>query len=228
MATVELRDVSFTYRRNGHPVIDRVTATIPPGVMGLVGPNGAGKSTLLRIIAKYLRPSSGSVEIISGDAAGPLPLVGLIPETPLFDGHLEVGDFLTGIATLAKLPNPTFRDGLNNIWHTRLSELSLGQKRKVEIAAALIGMPSVLLFDEPTNGLDPFALRDLRGTIDMCNDGKRAIVVSSHHLDELQRSADSLLVMSAGRMIGVWTREQMAAEHGSIEALFKNRVPQPN
>lgn len=225
MASIDLRDVSFRYHRKRLPVIDGVTATISPGVTGLIGANGAGKSTLLRLIAGYVRPTHGTIEIASADyPAGVAIPVGLIPETPLFEAHLTVESFLNGIAELAHCKVPERSTVLAGIWNERLGMLSLGQKRKVEIAAALICSPSVLLFDEPTNGLDPLALAELRETIRICNDGRRVIVISSHHLDELQRNVDYLLILNNGRIAGSWTREELAASQGSIEALFHRTV----
>lgn len=222
MNTIDLRAVSFAYRgQGGKAALKDITFAVGPGITGVVGPNGAGKSTLLRLLAGLHLPQHGTV-LVNGAPPEALRVsgrVGLIPETPIFDDYLTVGEFVTGLTRLLRARNAHWPQ-LEEIWNQSLGALSLGQKRRVELTAALIGDPDLLLLDEPTNGLDPFALAQLRETIAGLSDGRRTIVVSSHHLDELQRTADRLLVVAAGRCRGWWERAAVVREFGSVEGLF--------
>lgn len=223
MPVIELRDVAFAYPgRRSENALHGVTFTIQAGVTGLIGPNGAGKTTLLRLIAGILLPSHGSLTIngASADTYRRKGGTGLIPETPRFDGYLRVGEFLNGLAGMLGVRH-SLASSLSELWHSRLSTLSLGQKRKVELAAAFLGRPDVILLDEPTNGLDPFSVIELRKQIFASNSGQRTLVISSHHLDELQRTVDHLVLLEHGRCRGCWSREEAIKEYGSLEALFE-------
>lgn len=226
MTTIDLRAVSFSYRgHGGKPALNNITFAVGPGVTGVVGPNGAGKSTLLRVLAGLHRPDRGTA-LVNGAPPGALRVagkIGLIPETPIFDHYVTVGEFITGLTRLLQAREAWLQQ-IEEIWNQPLGSLSLGQKRRVELTASLIGDPALLLLDEPTNGLDPFALAHLRETIADLKDGSRAIFVSSHHLDELQRTADRLLVIADGRCRGCWEREASIREFGSVEGLFKTVV----
>jgi ABC-type multidrug transport system ATPase subunit len=101
-----------------------------------------------------------------------------------------------------------------------LGSLSMGQRKKVALAGALSGSPSVLLLDEPTNGLDPLAIRDLRRTLLAQRARGILILISSHHLDELQRIADALVFVQDGSVLGAWSREEALGAFSSLEDLF--------
>jgi ABC-type multidrug transport system ATPase subunit len=222
MSTIDIRNVSFRYARSRAHALEDVSFRAAPGVIGLVGPNGAGKSTLLRLMAGLESPTAGEIRV-NGKAPAALAhagAIGLLPETPLFDEYLTVREFIGGLGALATINTESALAGLAAIQDARLGTLSLGQKRRVELAAATIGMPALLLLDEPTNGLDPFAVTELRHRVmDLRND-LLWIVFSSHHLDELQRIADTIVVLEAGRSLGCWTRDEVMRDHGSLEALF--------
>lgn len=222
MTTIDLGAVSFSYRgHGGKPALNNITFAVGPGVTGVVGPNGAGKSTLLRVLAGLQRPDHGTA-LVNGAPPEALRVagkIGLIPETPIFDHYVTVGEFITGLTRLLQA-REAWLQRIEEIWNQPLGSLSLGQKRRVELTAALIGDPALLLLDEPTNGLDPFALAHLREKIAELKNGSRAIFVSSHHLDELQRTADRLLVIADGSCRGCWEREASIREFGSVEGLF--------
>lgn len=103
-----------------------------------------------------------------------------------------------------------------------LGSLSMGQRKKMALAAALMGNPRVLLLDEPTNGLDPLAVRDLRRVLLAEKAHGRVILISSHHLDELQRISDEVVFIRDGRAAGTWSREEAADSSGSLESLFES------
>lgn len=230
MARVHVSDVRVRYRGTKQDALRGVTFEAGDGVIGLVGPNGAGKTTLLRVLLGALEPQAGGVRL-----DGELPSVhrrrhgiGFLPERPAFEPWLTVAEFLTGIADLRRARSPSSADlrfdGLDGLRGKRLDRLSLGEQRRVEIAAALAGSPALLLLDEPTNGLDPGGIAALREAIQAARRPGRTIVVSSHHLDELQRIADSLLFVRDGRITGRWTREEALERFGSFDALFREHV----
>lgn len=225
MPGIELCNVCFTYRGSAQAALDQFSVRIPAGVTAVIGPNGAGKSTLLRLLAGLAEPSSGT---IIADGRTPARLraerkTGLIPETPMFDGYLTVGEFLEGLSVLTNAPASQWQHH-TSLLDKRLATLSLGQIRTVELAAALAGNPSLLLLDEPTNGLDPFAVVQLREFMAVINTSERTILVSSHHLDELQRTADRFMLVFAGHCVGCWNREDAAREFGSVERLFRDII----
>jgi len=209
------------------------TASFRPGVTGLVGPNGAGKSTFLRTVMGLLRPRSGQLRVQGVAPAAYLfrHSVGFLPENPVLPSYLTVEDFLGGLPSRGPTrtsPGPledastpqAWKEGLEPLLSRSLPSLSLGQKKKVALAASLLDGPDLLLLDEPTNGLDPLALEDLRRTLLGERRKGSTIIVSSHHLDELQRISDVLVFVDGGRDAGAWERGEALERFGSLEALF--------
>ncbi len=202
------------------------TATFGPGITGLLGPNGAGKSTFLRSLCGLLPLRGGSLEVgekIPGEDLSHGG-IGFIPEEPPLPSHLTVAEFLQGLGALAGFgpPEPLEASAphLVSLGNRPLGELSQGQKKQVALAAALLGRPSLLLLDEPTNGLDPLAVRRFRELLLGVRDRGATIIVSSHHLDELQRIADVLVFLREGRDAGSWTREEALRDFPDLETLF--------
>ena len=207
--------------------IKGLTADFHPGITGLVGPNGAGKTTFLRAVAGLLPPSSGSLEIHGMDPRAFVGRggIGFLPENPVFPWYLTVEEFLTGLvsgaeAEVKEVAEPEGALKLRGILGKRLDSLSLGQRKKVALSAALLGRPGVLILDEPTNGLDPIAVRELRNTLMGEKERGTTLIISSHHLDELQRIADALVFLKDGATEGAWTRDVALRAYGSLEALF--------
>jgi len=239
-AAVEARSLSVAYRgkRRSATVLREFTASFQPGITGLVGPNGAGKTTFLRAVAGLLPTSPGSL-LIHGREPRAFRLesgMGILPESPSLPGHLTASEFLSGLQgsnpTLLSVPAgepgggraPLGLDGLNGLEHRRLDTLSLGQRKRVALTAALTGDPAVLLLDEPTNGLDPVAVRVLRETLREERARGATLIVSSHHLDELQRLADALVFVREGRVAGAWTRADALDRFGTLESLFHHAL----
>jgi ABC-type multidrug transport system ATPase subunit len=200
------------------------TADFGPGITGLVGPNGAGKTTFLRAVAGLIPPVSGSLRIRGErpDAYVAARGIGFLPETPPLPGHLTVQEFLAGLQRSGSVGEWGRDAGLQELLRSPLESLSMGQRKKVALAAALVGNPEVILLDEPTNGLDPTAARGLRDTLLRESAGGATLILSSHHLDELQRVADVLVFVKGGRVAGSWTRREALASFGTLESLFHN------
>lgn len=225
------RDLTVAYGRRKGPALglQGFTARFAPGITGLVGPNGAGKSTFLRTSCGLLEPSGGSLTVGGSEPSAFVAAhgVGFLPENPAFPPYLTVKEFLSGLLPAGpELPpqegDPLGIPGLGSLLARRIEVLSHGQRKKVALAAALSGSPELFLLDEPTNGLDPSAVRELREVLTGLGRKGLTVIVSSHHLDELQRMADALVFVQGGRALGSWTREGALREHGSFDALYEN------
>lgn len=228
-ALIQCHDVSLTYRRGAVRALQHLDLSIHPGIVGLVGANGAGKTSFLRLLAGELVPTSGQLTIggLAPSAYRTTRGFGSIPDQPRFPAHLTVGEFLDGLRALcgATLPSAAERAlatdfAIGELEARLLGSLSLGQKRRVELLAALIGDPDLVLLDEPTNGLDPLAVTALRRGLLACKRPKRLLLVSSHHLDELQRIADHVLILSDGRLAGNHSADDVRDREESLESLF--------
>ena len=233
MPTLRFDSVSLRYPRASASALADVSMTLAPGIVGIVGANGAGKSSLLKVLLGSRKVTAGSVTI-DGDEPSLYRRrhgMGFIPEKPAFPDYLTVAEFLGGLRMIAGAGLPTLSEhaladsfAINELGAARLSTLSLGQKRRVELAAALIGDPPLLLLDEPTNGLDPLAVASLRASILACRRPDRVILVASHHLDELQRIADRVVMLDRGHLVGSWGGDDARDQAGSLETRFRALV----
>ncbi|MEA2518220.1 MAG: type transport system ATP-binding protein, partial [Chloroflexota bacterium] len=190
--------------------INDVSFSIGPGVTGLLGPNGAGKSTLLHLLAGLLRPSSGRV-LIGGRPAWREPSiyrhVGLVPEREAVHSFLTGRQFVDFAARLHGLPDPAAAAGraidvvdLGAAADRAVGTYSKGMRQRVKIAAALVHEPAILLLDEPFNGMDPRQRLHMMDLLRSMAANGRTILFSSHILEEVERLADGILVIHAGRL----------------------------
>jgi len=196
--------------------VDRVSLGVDAGeIMGLLGPNGSGKTTILRILAGYLRPSAGTARIagldIVDDSLAARRRIGYVPEDAPLYGSMTVGDFLglmgrlkglTAAGLTAAVSATMHRLSLEHMRAVQISKLSRGYRQRVAIAQALLGDPALLILDEPTNGLDPRQIIEMRELIRSLG-GERTIVVTSHILGEIERVADRAAILLDGRLLGV-------------------------
>ncbi len=226
---VECHDVTLTYRRGAVRALRELSVRIHPGVVGLVGANGAGKTSLLRLLSGELSPTRGRITIggLNPGAYRSAFGYGSIPDQPRFPAYLTVGEFLTGLRDVCGAPAPTNAEralaedlAIDDLRPRLLGSLSLGQKRRVELLAALMGDPDLVLLDEPTNGLDPLAVTALRRGLLASRRPGRLLLVSSHHLDELQRVADHVLILREGTLVGDHSADEVRAREESLESLF--------
>jgi ABC-2 type transport system ATP-binding protein len=199
--------------RNGSGVFDVDLQLHPGQVMALVGLNGAGKSTLMRTLLGMLRPNSGEVKLAGYDVglapASAWAMVGHLVDYPLAYPELSVRRNLqlsarmrrvsdvdaTVEAVIGEFALEPYRD-------RRTRALSLGNRQRVGLAAALQHDPSVIVLDEPSNTLDPAGVIRLRESLLRRAGDGAAVLISSHHLDEVARIADRIVVINAGRLIG--------------------------
>jgi ABC-2 type transport system ATP-binding protein len=205
---IEFRGVSRWY---GNVVaVNDVSFEVGPGVTGLLGPNGAGKSTILHMMAGLLRPSAGEVRVL-GQPAWQNPAIyrdiGLVPEREAVYGFLTGREFVELAARLHRLPDPA-RAAARAIDLVEMGPAasrptggySKGMKQRIKIAAALVHDPRVLILDEPFNGADPRQRLHLMDLFRQMAQEGRTILYSSHILEEVERLADTVLVIVAGRL----------------------------
>jgi ABC-2 type transport system ATP-binding protein len=198
--------------------VDHVSLQVEAGeVMGLLGPNGSGKSTILRILTGYMLPSSGTARIAGLDVVDdPLAArarVGYVPEDVPLYGWMNVREFLVFMARLKGLAGQALtgsvegaveRLGLGDVRRILIGKLSRGYRQRVAVAQALLGDPALLILDEPTNGLDPRQIIEMRSHIRALA-GERTVLVTSHILGEIERVADRVAILLGGRLLGVRT-----------------------
>jgi gliding motility-associated transport system ATP-binding protein len=196
--------------------VDRVSLEVQAGeVMGLLGPNGSGKTTILRILTGYLRPSAGTARIVGldvvDDALAARARVGYVPEDAPLYGWMGTREFLVFMARLKGLASraataavdaASERLALGAVQRVHIDKLSRGYRQRVAIAQALLGDPDLLILDEPTNGLDPRQIIEMRGHIRALA-GERTILVTSHILGEVERVADRVAILLEGRLLDV-------------------------
>jgi ABC-2 type transport system ATP-binding protein len=226
---IEVCDLSKRYGRV--VAVDGLSFTVRPGVVtGFLGPNGAGKSTTMRMMLGLDRPSGGDVRIDGEryrDMRHPLRRVGALLEAKSVHGGRSGLNHLLWLAQTNGIARSRVRTvleqvGIADVAGRRAKALSLGMGQRLGIAAALLGDPPVLLFDEPVNGLDPegvvWARELFRG---LAAEG-RTVFVSSHLMTEMAMTADHLVVVSRGRLLADTTVSEFVAESGtdSLEAAF--------
>jgi ABC-2 type transport system ATP-binding protein len=200
----------LTKRYGSRTVVDALNMQIPAGVVaGFIGPNGAGKTTTLRMLLGLVRPSAGEGRVFSLPLHSPasyLPRVGALIESPAFypglsgERNLAVQATLGG-HSLARVPVVLERVGLADRGGDRYRTYSLGMKQRLGIAGALLGDPTLLILDEPTNGLDPAGIRDMRGLVRSLAEDGPTVLISSHLLAEVQQVCDWLVVIEHGRLV---------------------------
>ncbi|MFZ0665609.1 MAG: ABC transporter ATP-binding protein [Acidimicrobiales bacterium] len=210
----------LTKRFGKNVVVDAVDLRIPRGcAFGYLGPNGAGKTTLIRLLLGLLRADSGSMALLGypvpSERATALSKVGAIVDEPRFHRHLSGMQNLRIIASARepaahKRIGPALeRVGLTEKANERVARYSMGMRQRLGVAACLLGDPDLLILDEPMNGLDPAGMREMRGMILGLVDEGRTVVLSSHLLDEVQRTCHAVAIVDRGRVVRQGTIEDL-------------------
>jgi ABC-2 type transport system ATP-binding protein len=221
---IELTDITRKFGRN--KAVDGVSLTVGPGVFGLLGPNGAGKTSLLRMLATVLPPSSGTLRLLDRDPASPSACaqirrrLGYLPQNLGYYQSFTVVEFVEYFALLKEMPPNRVpkavaaaveRVDLGPKAKARLRTLSGGMLRRVGIAQAIVNDPELLLFDEPTAGLDPeqrVAFRTLMRDL-----GQTAtLVVSTHLVEDVGAACSEVALMAEGRVVFRGTPEELTAQ----------------
>lgn len=208
MAMIDVH--GLTKRYGSDPAVDDLSFTVRAGqVTGFLGPNGAGKTTTMRMIVGLAAPDRGSVTVDGrryADLPVPLTVVGTLLDAGAVHGGRRAYDHLLALAASNGLPRRRVgevlaRTGMESAAGRRAGGFSLGMRQRLGIAAALLGDPRVLIFDEPVNGLDPEGIRWVRDLMRSLAGEGRAVLVSSHLMSEMAQTADHLIVVGRGRLI---------------------------
>ncbi|MBB6570060.1 ABC transporter ATP-binding protein [Kribbella sandramycini] len=216
-----LVEVSGLTKRYGDTLaVDGVDLRVLPGeVYGFLGPNGAGKTTTLRILTGLIAPTSGRVRVLGGTPGRPdvLGKTGSMIESPAFYPYLSGLDNLRLLAEYAEVPRHRVDEVLDLVdlrerSRDRFSAYSLGMKQRLGVAAALLKDPELVILDEPTNGLDPAGMRDMRRLIRELGSDGRTVLLSSHLLGEVQQICDRVGIIDAGRMVAEHHVEDLRGE----------------
>jgi ABC-2 type transport system ATP-binding protein len=229
-AAIEVHGLTKKY--GSFTAVNNLTFRVPRGgVTGFVGPNGAGKTTTIRMLLHLIRASGGTASVLGQSIAHPsryLPRVGALIEAPAFYPFLTGPKNLRVFARygghdLRRIPALLEQVGLAGKAHVPYKDYSLGMKQRLGIAAALLPDPDLLVLDEPTNGLDPSGIREVRDLLRGIGDSGKTVFVSSHLLSEVQRLCDHLVIIRKGELLFEGTVDQLLASQVGIVAVARDR-----
>jgi len=206
MEILNIQHISKSYGRI--KALNDLNLTINSGqVYGILGPNGSGKTTTLGIILSILKADSGSYEWFGGQFGNnPRKKIGAILETPNFYPYLNAVDNLDIVSHIKGLKNKNYDELLDlvELGHRKksaFSTYSLGMKQRLAIAATMIGEPDVVIFDEPTNGLDPQGIADVRNTLLQIAESGKTVIMASHILDEVEKICSHVAILKNGKLL---------------------------
>ncbi|QWF82070.1 putative ABC transporter ATP-binding protein YxlF [Amycolatopsis sp. CA-230715] len=217
----------------GVHAVRNLTFDVAPGkVTAFLGPNGAGKTTTLRMILGLVRPSSGAATIDGrayADLRSPVRTVGAVLEATAFHPGRTARTHLRWLATAAGLSGGRVGEvladvGLGDVADRRVGSFSLGMRQRLALASALLGEPSVLVLDEPANGLDPEGIHWLRAFLRAQAAEGRTVLVSSHVLTEIAMVADRVLIVSGGRLVADGGVEEFSGGGTGLEETYLELV----
>ncbi len=217
---IQVKNLTKIY--GSHIAVDDISFKVKKGhIYGLLGPNGAGKSTTMNVITGYIAPTLGSVTV-NGHELGKETLqakkcIGYLPENPPLYPDMYVKEYLDFVARLKKTPKDTRAEeietimkqtGLTQVSGRLIKNLSKGYKQRVGIAQALLGNPEIVILDEPTVGLDPEQIIEIRTLIKSLKD-KHTVILSSHILSEISAVCDEVLMIAKGKVVAMDTTENI-------------------
>ena len=218
---IEVSHLSKSY--GSRPAVQDLSFTVPDGqIYGLLGPNGAGKSTIMNILTGYLAPTEGEVKVagfrLPEQVQQAKACVGYLPEQPPLYPEMTVQEYLDFVAELKGVKHAqrkqqvlaaARRTGLEEVLPRVIRSLSKGYRQRVGIAQALLGSPQLIILDEPTVGLDPAQVIEIRNLIRELGKA-HTVILSSHILSEVQAVCSQVLILSKGHLVAVGAPEQLA------------------
>ena len=232
MTGIQLKHIQKKY--GDQPVLKDVSFSIKQGeIVGLLGPNGAGKSTLMKIITGYIQADAGSIEVL-GMAVAPQNLqvkkhIGYLPEhNPLYT-DMYVREYLDWVRAVHHIDKKRIEEvitqtALQPEAYKKIGQLSKGYRQRVGLAAALIHQPDILILDEPTTGLDPNQLVEIRRLIKQLGKEK-TIILSTHIMQEVEQMADRVLIIDKGKILADESLKKLqSAQQQIIEVEFDVRI----
>lgn len=223
---------NLTKKYQNQRAVDNISFEVKTGeVLGFLGPNGAGKTTTMKIITGFMAPSDGDAKIngisVLENPEKIKPLIGYLPESnPLYQDMLVL-EYLQFIAELQNVPKNRIQDriaemvkvcGLNVEKHKKIGELSKGYKQRVGLAQALIHDPEILILDEPTTGLDPNQIVEIRNLIREIG-REKTVILSTHILPEVEATCDRILIIDNGKIVADGTSESLRKQAQGQEVL---------
>ena len=223
----------LTKQYGNHLAVDDVSFTVADGqICGLLGPNGAGKYTIMNILTGYLSATSGQVTVaghsLPEEADAAKACVGYLPEQPPLYPEMTVQEYLTFAAELKgvkkaerkeQVCRAARRTGLETVLPRLIRSLSKGYKQRMGIAQALLGSPRLIILDEPTVGLDPAQVIEIRKLIRELGRA-HTVILSSHILSEVQAVCQQILILSKGHLAAAGSLEELTADGKSLEEVF--------
>jgi ABC-2 type transport system ATP-binding protein len=224
---IELRNL--TKRHGDTLAVDDLSFRVEPGrVTGFLGPNGAGKSTTMRMVLGLDTPTSGEALVDGGryvDLPRPLARVGALLDANAVHPGRSAYNHLLALALSNDLPETRVAEvleqvGLAGVARRKAGGFSLGMKQRLGIAAALLGDPGVLMFDEPVNGLDPDGVRWIRHLMRGLAAEGRTILLSSHLMSEMALTADHIVIIGRGRLVAEATVGELTERYPSLEEAY--------
>lgn len=216
---LQVKNLTKSYRRNA--VVDNFSLSVEKGhICGLIGPNGAGKTTIMKILAGLTLPESGNIRFF-GDSNldTQRKRMSFMIENPMLDGamtarqNLEYMRYLRGVADEKRISSVLEFVGLDHTDKKKVSKFSLGMKQRLAIAIALLSSPEIMVFDEPTNGVDPQGIVDMRNMMKkLCDEYNVTILVSSHILSEMAELCTDFAIINNGRLLEELSSDKLAAK----------------
>ena len=220
---IEVRDLVKRY--GDHTAVDHLSFTVKEGqIYGFLGPNGAGKSTTMNIMTGYIGPTDGTVIIdghdITDDPEGAKANIGYLPELPPLYSDMTVGEYLAFAAELKRVPKKDraaevkrvmAATHVENMENRLTCNLSKGYRQRVGVAQAIIGSPKIVILDEPTIGLDPTQILEMRDLIRSLG-RDHTVIISSHILAEIQAVCDHVLIINRGKFVASGTLAELEAQ----------------
>jgi ABC-2 type transport system ATP-binding protein len=228
--SIAVHQLSKTY--GTQKAVDQISFEAKPGeIVGFLGPNGAGKSSTMKMITGYLQADGGSI-LVGGKEVKPTDIeskkkIGYLPELNPLYGEMYVREYLGFIAGLHKVPEKKKAveeaialTGLTPEAHKQIHQLSKGYKQRVGLAAAIIHNPEVLILDEPTTGLDPNQIIEIRNLIKSLGKDK-TILFSTHILQEVEAICDRVMIIHKGKIVADSTLAAIKTGNNSLEEFFR-------
>ncbi len=230
--TYIIKTKNLTKSTNNHIRVKNIALKVPKGcVYGFLGPNGAGKTTTLKLLLGLLKPTEGTIsffgeQITDKNRLSILKNTGSLIESPSYYGHLTGLENMQIIAKLKNTPAAEIEQVLDTVRlleqrDKKVKQYSLGMKQRLGIAMALLGNPRILILDEPTNGLDPAGIQEIRKFIkNLPLTRQMTVIVSSHLLNEVEQMADMVGIINHGELIFQGTMQELEAKGDGLEDVF--------
>lgn len=231
-----LRTINLTKTFNRNEVVSNVNLNIKKGeIYGFLGPNGAGKTTIMKMITNLVKPTSGEVEIfgekLTNKSYEVLKRLGTIIEYPVFYDKLTAKENLElhceymGYYNKTEIDNAVSLVNLKNTEGKSVKDFSLGMKQRLGIARAILTKPEILILDEPINGLDPLGIKEMRELLKMlCKEYGTTILISSHILAEIEQIADTIGVITNGKLIEEVSMESIREKNTEYIEIITDEV----